>query len=113
MNKTTPVQCTIKYIDCSGEFNANKILRKISPQHTLLKLQNAKFNLVKFEHLYSFAKQLRDDQNLMGLRIALHCPSEVQFGMGRVMQTLVKNGASRLQLKCFRNLRYATSWLIQ
>ena len=59
MNKTTMVQCAIKYIDYSGEFSANKILREISVHYTLLNLQNAEFDLVKFEHLYSFAKQLR------------------------------------------------------
>ena len=111
MNKTSQENASVKHIDCSGEFSTNKILQELSLGDSLLDFKNTKFSLVKFEHLNTFAKKLSEDQNLIGARIALYCPSELQIGIGRVMQTLVKNRETRLQLRCFRNSFHARNWL--
>ena len=108
--KTTLPKKQVEFITCSGEFSVRSLLDMQAPR-MLYDLQEADFSLKIFENFYELANNLRTNKNEMKARIALYCPSDLQFDIGKVLQSLASSRDSDLQLICFKNLNDAMDWI--
>ena len=93
-----------------GVFNAAEFL-EVSPQaRVIYDFKDTDFTQQNFADFDKITYGLISNHQCQNSQIAFHCPSDLQFGIGRTLQTLIELRTASIVVEVFREYEKAVDW---